>query len=93
LNKTQLIKKVAAVSGKTQKDTEEIIDAILEVITKTLVDGEKIKLTGFGQFEVKERKARIGRNPKTNEEIPIPATKKPVFTPGKLLKDAVVKNG
>jgi len=91
MNKFELVSKVAAVTGKTKRDTEEIITATLDVIIDSLAEGEDIKLLGFGQFIVKERAARIGRNPKTNEEMVIPAMKRPVFVPGKLLKDAVTE--
>lgn len=89
MNKNELIAEVAAKTVKTKRETEETITATLDVITDTLAGGENVKLIGFGQFDTKERAARLGRNPKTNEEVHIPATRKPVFIPGKMLRDAV----
>ena len=64
---------------------------MVDSITEALIDGEKVQLVGFGSFEVKRRAERLGRNPKTKEAIKIPASKAPVFKPGKALKDAVDK--
>lgn len=89
MNKAELINAAAEKAGLSKKDTETAINAALDVIAENLSDGEKIQLVGFGSFEVKDRAARVGRNPKTKEEIEIPASKVPVFKPGKALKDAV----
>ena len=78
-------------AGLSKKDTENALNAALDVIAAALAEGDKIQLVGFGSFEVKSRAARIGRNPKTKEEITIPASKVPVFKPGKALKDAVAQ--
>ena len=67
------------------------MNATIDVIAGTLADGDKVQLVGFGAFEVKSRAERTGRNPKTKEEIKIPASKVPVFKPGKALKDTVSK--
>ena len=67
------------------------VNAAIEAIADCLASGDKVQLVGFGAFEVKSRAARIGRNPKTKETIQIPASKVPVFKPGKALKDAVSK--
>jgi DNA-binding protein HU-beta len=76
--------------GLTKRTATEVIEATLEVITNALCDGAKVQITGFGTFEVRERKSRIGRNPaKPGETIFIPAQKAPVFKAGKRLKDAV----
>ena len=65
--------------------------AVVDVITESLVQGDKVQLVGFGSFEVKQRAARLGRNPKTKEELKIPASKVPVFKAGKALKDTVAQ--
>ena len=89
MNKTELINAVAEKTAMSKKDCETVINAALDAMTAALVEGEEIRLVGFGTFEVKKREARTGRNPKTGEEIPIAATKVPAFKPGKALKDAV----
>jgi len=89
MNKAELIAAVAEKSGLTKKDSEAALDAVVESITAALKGGDKVSLVGFGAFEVKERAARMGRNPKTKEEIAIPASKAPVFKAGKALKDAI----
>jgi len=89
MNKTELIAAVAEKADLSKKDAEAAITAAVEAITGALIEGEKVQLVGFGSFEVKTRAARVGRNPKTGEDIPIPATKVPVFKAGKALKDAV----
>lgn len=89
MNKTELIYAVADKTALSKKDCETIINAALDAMTAALAEGDEIRLVGFGTFEVKKREARTGRNPKTGEEIPIPATKVPAFKPGKALKDAV----
>lgn len=91
MNKAELIAAAADKAGLSKKDTEKIINATLETISEELAAGEKISLVGFGSFEVKTRGERIGRNPKTKEEIKIPASRVPQFKAGKGLKDAVAK--
>ena len=91
MNKAELISAVAANADVSKKEAEAVITAALDVITNALKEGEKVQLVGFGAFEVKARAERIGRNPKTKEEIKIPASKVPVFKPGKALKDAIAK--
>ena len=91
MNKTELIAAVAEKTGLSKKDSEKAVNAAFDTITEALAAGDKVQLVGFGAFEVKERGARIGRNPKTKEEIEIPATRVPVFKAGKVLKDAVSK--
>ena len=91
MNKNELVRAVANTTGETISKSETIIDATLNTIVDTLAAGENVKLIGFGQFSVRERAARLGRNPKTNEEVHIPPTRKPVFVPGKDLKEAVNK--
>ena len=91
MNKTELIAEVAEKAGLSKKDTETVVNATIDVIAGALADGDKVQLVGFGAFEVKSRAERTGRNPKTKEEIKIPASKVPVFKPGKALKDTVSK--
>ena len=91
MNKAELISAVAAAAEVSKKDAEAVIIATLDTITAALKEGEKVQLVGFGSFEVKKRAARIGRNPKTKESIEIPASRVPVFKPGKALKDIVAK--
>ena len=89
MNKAELIAAVAAKTGDTKKVAEASVNALVEVITEALAEGEKVQLVGFGSFEVRKRAARKGRNPQTKEEIKIPASKAPVFKAGKALKDLV----
>jgi DNA-binding protein HU-beta len=91
MNKTELIAAVAQSTGISKKDVERVVTAALDSITDTLTQDEKVQLAGFGSFEVKTREARVGRNPRTNEAMEIPASKSPVFKPSKLLKDMVAK--
>ena len=92
MNKSELIAAVAAKTGETKKNAEASLDAFIDVITESLIKGEKVQLVGFGSFEVRKRAARKGRNPQTKEEIKIPASKAPVFKAGKALKDVVNNN-
>ena len=91
MNKTELIAAVAEKTGLSKKDSDAAVAAMVDVITESLVQGEKVQLVGFGSFEVKSRAERMGRNPQTKEPIPIPASKAPVFKAGKALKDAVAR--
>ena len=91
MNKTELIAAVAEKADLSKKDAEAAITAAVEAITGALIEGEKVQLVGFGSFEVKTRAARVGRTPKTGEEIPISEARLPVFKAGKALKDAVAK--
>ncbi len=89
MNKTELIAKVAEVTEMTKKEATQSVEAVLSVITEALRSGDKVQLIGFGNFEVRNRAARKGRNPQTGEEIDIPASKVPAFRPGKQLKEMV----
>jgi DNA-binding protein HU-beta len=91
MNKTELIAQVAMKAGLSKKDAEKALNAALESIASALQAEEKVQLVGFGSFETKTREARVGRNPKTGEEIQIPASKLPVFKAGKALKDQVAE--
>lgn len=89
MNKTELIAAAAEASGLAKKDTEKALNAALDAITAALVRGDKVQVSGFGIFEVKEREARMGRNPRTGEAMEIAASKVPSFKAGKTLKDAL----
>ena len=91
MNKTELVAAVAEKAGLSKKDSEKAVSAVFESITSALVAGEKVSLVGFGGFEVREREARVGRNPRTKEEIKIAASRVPAFKAGKALKDAIAK--
>ena len=91
MNKTELVAAVAEKTGLSKKDSEKAVSAVFDSITSALVAGDKIQLVGFGAFEVREREARIGRNPRTKEEIKIEPSRAPAFKAGKALKDAVNK--
>ncbi|QFF98700.1 HU family DNA-binding protein [Psychrobacillus glaciei] len=89
MNKTELVNSVAEATDLSKKDASKAVEAVFESIQTALADGEKVQLIGFGNFEVRERAARKGRNPQTGKEIDIAASKVPAFKPGKALKDAV----
>ena len=91
MNKTDLINSVSEKAEVTKKDAEKVINAVFASISDALAANEKVQLVGFGTFEVKERAARVGRNPQTGETINIAAAKVPTFKAGKGLKDAVAK--
>ena len=89
MNKSELIDAIAQKGGLTKVDAGKALDATLEAISDALKGGDVVTLVGFGSFSVKERAARTGRNPKTGEELQIPASKVPSFKAGKGLKDTV----
>ena len=89
MNKTQLIEAIADKSGLKKKEAEAALNAMTAAIADALKAGEKVQLIGFGTFDVKERGAREGRNPRTGETIKIAACKNPTFSAGKALKDSV----
>lgn len=91
VTKKDLIALVAENAEFSKKDAETAVNAVLDAIKETLGKGEKVSITGFGSFEVRERSARTGRNPQTGETIQIAATKVPAFKAGKELKDIVKK--
>lgn len=91
MNKTELTAALAANAGISKKDAEKALNAFVDVVTETLSKGEKVQIVGFGSFEVKDRPARVARNPRTGEEIEIAASKAPAFKAGKALKDTVNK--
>ena len=91
MNKTELIAAVAEKANLSKKDAEAAVSAVLDAVTDELVKGGKVQLIGFGSFDVRERAAKQGRNPKTGEAMQIPATKVPAFKAGNALKNAVAK--
>ena len=91
MNKTQLIAAVAEAASISKKDAETAVSAVIASITESLANGEKVQIAGFGTFEVRERSERVGRDPRTSQEITIPASKAPAFKAGRALKDAVNK--
>ena len=91
MNKTELIAAVAEKTAMSKKDSEKTVNALFEAVTEALAKGEKVQLVGFGTFDVKERAAHMGRNPRTKEAMEIPASRVAGFKVGKALKDAVAK--
>lgn len=93
MNKSELVEALAEKMDTTKADAQRTIDAIFDtktgVLTETLQAGERVQITGFGTFETRRRKARMGRNPQTGEKIRIPASTAVSFRAGKGLKDAV----
>lgn len=91
MNKTELIAALADKAGLNKRDAEKALNAFTDVVTDTLIKGDKVQLVGFGSFEVKDRAARTARNPRTGDELTVPASKAPIFKAGKALKEAVKK--
>ncbi|MBA9085362.1 DNA-binding protein HU-beta [Fontibacillus solani] len=89
MNKSDLVSQVSESAELSKKDATKAVDAVFEAISTALQNGDKVQLVGFGNFEVRERSARKGRNPQTGEEIEIAASKIPAFKPGKALKDGI----
>ena len=89
MNKTELADAVAAAANLSKADGARAVEAVIDSITNTLRRGDTVSLVGFGTFQVKQRNARTGRNPRTGETIQIAASKVPSFKAGKGLKDAV----
>lgn len=89
MNKSELIDAVADTAGLSKADSTRAFDAVIQVITNAMKDGDQVSIVGFGSFLVRERSARTGRNPQTGAEIQIKAAKVPAFKPGKALKEAV----
>ncbi|GAQ94344.1 DNA-binding protein HU-beta [Thermodesulfovibrio aggregans] len=89
MTKADLVSKIASKAELTKAEAAKALDATIEAIKEALKKGDKVTLVGFGSFYVSKRKARKGRNPRTGQEIKIPATKVPKFTAGKSLKEAV----
>ncbi len=91
MNKEELVKAVATSAKLSQKETAEVIGAVIETVQKTVSKGKKVTLVGFGTFEARKRAARVGRNPQTGKEIKIAAKTVPAFSAGKKFKEMVAK--
>lgn len=91
MTKNELVQYVIERTQMKKKEAVKAVDAVFETMTEAMAKGEKIQLVGFGNFEVRERAARKGRNPQTGEEMQIKASRVPAFKPGKTLKDVVNK--
>ena len=91
MNKAELISSVAEQAELSKKDSEKAVNAVLDTIGRSLGQGERVQLVGFGTFEIRERAARKGRNPQTGEEIDIAAARVPVFKAGKTLREVVAR--
>ncbi len=91
MNKTELISAVAEKSGLAKKDAEKAVAAMLDTIVESVSKGEKVQFVGFGTFEQRQRNARTGIDPRTKQQIEIPASKVPAFKPGNAFKESVNK--
>ena len=91
MNKTELVAAVAEKAALSKKDAEKAVSAVVDTITAALADGDKVQLVGFGTFEVRERAARTGKNPRTGAAIKIAASKVPAFKAGQAFKNSVNK--
>lgn len=89
MTKAELITQISEKCEFSKKDAEKALSAVISSITDALIDGDKVQLVGFGTFEVRDRKEKESKNPRTGEPILVPAKKAPAFKPGKALKDAV----
>jgi DNA-binding protein HU-beta len=89
MNKGELVDMIAQKTSVTKKEADAILTAIVDAIVETVSEGDKVSLVGFGSFEARDRQAREGRNPKTNEKMIIPATRVPAFSAGKAFKERV----
>lgn len=89
MNKGDLVTRVAEKAGLQKREAERAVDAFIETVQEALASGDKVTVVGFGTFEVRERQARMGRNPQTGEQIQIAAARVPVFRPGKGFKESV----
>lgn len=89
MNKAELVKKVSEQVGMTQKNTMEVVEAVFDTIAEEMAAGEEVAIFGFGKFTTVEKSERTARNPKTNEEVIVPAHKSPKFKPASALKEAV----
>ncbi len=92
VTKKDLVEKIADSTGLTQVDTKIVVESFLDAVAQALQGGSNIEIRGFGRFKIKEKKARIARNPRTNEHIQVPAGYKPVFEASKELRSRVNKN-
>jgi DNA-binding protein HU-beta len=93
MNKGELVDAIAEKASVTKKQADVVLNAVIEAIVETVAAGDKVTLVGFGSFEMRERQAREGRNPKTGAKMEIPATKVPAFSAGKFFKEKVAPPG
>ncbi len=91
MNKTQLVSAVALKTGLKKPEAAKAVDAVFEAITESLTESEKVQILGFGTFKVKDKPERTVRNPRTGDEISVPASKSPSFSAGKALKETINK--
>lgn len=91
MNRSELVDAIAQQTGATKADTDRMLSSFLDIVEKNIKKKDGVRLVGFGTFTTSKRKARVGRNPQTGEEIKIPARTVPVFRPGAGLKDTVNK--
>ena len=91
MNKKEFVAAIAENTGLSKKDAEAALKATFAAIEKALASGEKVSITGFGTFEIRERGARLGKNPRTGESVKIAASKAPAFKPSNVLKEIVNK--
>lgn len=89
MTKDELVAKIVEISGIKKADTQKALDALIHTIIETIKTGDKVNITGLGIFKLKDKKARLARNPKTGESIQVPAKKAPKFLPAKNFKEAV----
>jgi integration host factor subunit beta len=89
MTKADLVEEVSRVTELTRKDSEVIVDQLFDSVIKALKSGDKLEVRGFGSFRVRQRNARVGRNPKTGENVEVPAKRVPYFKPSKELKDLI----
>lgn len=87
MNKKDLVAEISYRSQLTQKDVDKVLSVFVDIVGDTLAKRERVKIVGFGYFEVRERQARMSKNPRTGESVQIAASKTPVFKAGKLLKE------
>jgi len=92
MTKAELVEKVSDKIHLTKKQTELVVNTVFQSITDSLSDGKKVELRGFGSFRIRERNARVGRNPKSGAQVDVPAKKVPFFKAGKDLRELVDKN-
>ena len=92
MTKAELVEKVSGKINLTKKQTEVVVNTVFQSITDSLSDGKKVELRGFGSFRIRERNARVGRNPKSGAQVDVPAKRVPFFKAGKDLRELVDKN-
>ncbi len=92
MTKAELVEKVSGQINLTKKQTEVVVNTVFQSITDSLSDGKKVELRGFGSFRIRERNARVGRNPKSGAQVDVPAKRVPFFKAGKELRELVDKN-